>query len=459
MFASASRSPVSEAIEHALEQGESESAYDEICTVVQTTENGAKEATRVLKKKLNNKMAPNIVMKSLMILDACMHKCGHRFHIEVADKGFMDNYVKFVHGKTAVSGIVRTKGLELLQTWQDSFQGDASLVNIGRSYTMLQQSGVEFPDAGNLIAGGATPMPASSSSTTASASAQGSAGNATMSDEELARQLNEQFEREAREQQRQQQPRMYQEPPQYPLVPPPQTRVEYHVMQLSPGQQVECTQQQKSKIQGDLVVVRQNTMLLNDLTTISEGDSVEPEQRELVEEISRTCIAMRDRILELCSHVKNEDLIEELLIANDKLNDVLVKYEQYRSKHPADAPPPQQQHQPPSSDNTSSTGAPHQPAAHRDDPPPPFVPSPSSSVLAPTHGSVTSSASPPYRQDSAASQPPAASASASSSEPEPKLLTPKKVGTAPKSPKTEIRSLSNKQQERMENDHDDLFAL
>lgn len=45
------------------------------------------------------------------------------------------------------------------------------------------------------------------------------------------------------------------------------------------------------------------------------------------QELNRTCRAMQHRIVELISRVSNEEVTEELLHANDDLNNIFLRYE------------------------------------------------------------------------------------------------------------------------------------
>lgn len=47
------------------------------------------------------------------------------------------------------------------------------------------------------------------------------------------------------------------------------------------------------------------------------------------QELNRTCRAMQQRVVELISHVSNEEVTEELLHVNDDLNNVFLRYERW----------------------------------------------------------------------------------------------------------------------------------
>eukprot|EP00039_Didymoeca_costata_P018510 m.333751 g.333751 ORF g.333751 m.333751 type:complete len:444 (+) comp17213_c0_seq1:222-1553(+) len=441
----AAKTPLTDLIETAVSEGhpsDDPQIRSQICSLIQSSEPGPRDAARVLKKKLNNKTPPATLVKSLLVLKECMNVCGTSFHAQVADKQFMDNYAKLVHGKNAVGGVIREQALELLQDWKNRFQNVPMLGNIVATHILLVQQGVEFPDLQLQDSG----MPASQ----------------TMTDEEMARQLSQQFEREAAAATQPRNPYSQQPQPVYNQAPMPQrqVRVEYRVMHVTPGQRVECTREQKAKIRGDLDVVEQNVRLLSELVSGEQSDQT-ADVLELIDDIARTCKSMQERILQLCEHVTNEDLTGELLVVNDKINDALEKHgtfqkrQNIQSSQAAEVTRSQQSSAIPtqaataplldfsSSDSTpflqpsTSDGAdesvPNSPHKNFSEDP---IMSTQHSLLSPTVGPASTSST--KKEDNKKND---------------------LAGADSATQATPIRSLTDRQQQKLETQHDDLFAL
>ncbi|CAB4422525.1 unnamed protein product [Rhizophagus irregularis] len=58
------------------------------CDAVNATENGAKEATKFIRKKISK--SGNVQLRTLTVLKAMTENCGAKFHAEIASKKFLD---------------------------------------------------------------------------------------------------------------------------------------------------------------------------------------------------------------------------------------------------------------------------------------------------------------------------------------------------------------------------------
>ncbi|KAF6300025.1 target of myb1 like 2 membrane trafficking protein [Rhinolophus ferrumequinum] len=88
----------------------------EICDIINETEEGPKDAIRALKKRLNGNRNYREVMLALTVLETCVKNCGHRFHILVASRDFIDSVlVKIISPKNNPPTIVQDKVLALIQ--------------------------------------------------------------------------------------------------------------------------------------------------------------------------------------------------------------------------------------------------------------------------------------------------------------------------------------------------------
>uniref|UniRef100_A0A452TFB9 Target of myb1 like 2 membrane trafficking protein n=1 Tax=Ursus maritimus TaxID=29073 RepID=A0A452TFB9_URSMA len=108
--------PVASATDGSL-QSEDWTLNMEICDIINETEEGPKDAIRALKKRLNGNRNYREVMLALTVLETCVKNCGHRFHILVANRDFIDSVlVKIISPKNNPPTIVQDKVLALIQS-------------------------------------------------------------------------------------------------------------------------------------------------------------------------------------------------------------------------------------------------------------------------------------------------------------------------------------------------------
>ncbi|XP_007903956.1 TOM1-like protein 2 isoform X2 [Callorhinchus milii] len=112
--------PVGQCIERATDgslQAEDWTLNMEICDIINETEEGPKDAIRALKKRLSGNKNYREVMLALTVLETCIKNCGHRFHVLVASRDFIDGVlVKIVLPKNNPPAIVQDKVLGLIQS-------------------------------------------------------------------------------------------------------------------------------------------------------------------------------------------------------------------------------------------------------------------------------------------------------------------------------------------------------
>lgn len=70
----------------------------EICDMVNTAEEGPKDAVRAIRKRLQQNAGKNytVVMYTLTVLETCVKNCGRRFHVLVCQKDFGQELVKLI---------------------------------------------------------------------------------------------------------------------------------------------------------------------------------------------------------------------------------------------------------------------------------------------------------------------------------------------------------------------------
>uniref|UniRef100_H3B1F2 Target of myb1 like 2 membrane trafficking protein n=1 Tax=Latimeria chalumnae TaxID=7897 RepID=H3B1F2_LATCH len=276
----------------------------EICDIINETEEGPKDAIRALKKRLNGNKNFREVMLALTVLETCVKNCGHRFHMLVANRDFIDGVlVKIISPKNNPPTIVQDKVLALIQAWADAFRSCPDLTGVVHIYEELKRKGIEFPMADlDALSPIHTPQrsvpevdPAMNMHKSQSQQRMSTSSYSTPS----------------------------QSPYSTPQAPP-----------LSVSESITANSEQIARLRSELDIVRGNCKVMSEMLTEMVPGQEEPSDLELLQELNRTCRAMQQRIVELISRVSNEEVTEELLHVNDDLNNVFLRYdrfERYRS--------------------------------------------------------------------------------------------------------------------------------
>uniref|UniRef100_A0A8C7YYT1 Target of myb1 like 2 membrane trafficking protein n=1 Tax=Oryzias sinensis TaxID=183150 RepID=A0A8C7YYT1_9TELE len=266
----------------------------EICDIINETDEGPKDAVRALKKRLSGNRNYREVMLGLTVLETCVKNCGHRFHAQVANRDFIDGVlVKIISPKANPPTIVQDKVLSLIQSWADAFRSSPDLTGVVHIYEELKRKGVEFPMA-DLDALSPIHTPQRGTPEIDPAMMKYLAPSAPAATTPTP-------------------------------TPPAAVATPTSVM---PGP-ITATSEQIARLRSELDIVRGNIKVMSEMLTEMLPGQESASDRELLQELNRTCRAMQQRVVELISRVSNEEVTEELLHVNDDLNNIFLRYERY----------------------------------------------------------------------------------------------------------------------------------
>uniref|UniRef100_A0A8D0L3R5 Target of myb1 like 2 membrane trafficking protein n=1 Tax=Sphenodon punctatus TaxID=8508 RepID=A0A8D0L3R5_SPHPU len=271
----------------------------EICDIINETEEGPKDAIRALKKRLNGNKNYREVMLALTVLETCVKNCGHRFHVLVANRDFIDGVlVKIISPKNNPPTIVQDKVLALIQAWADAFRSSPDLTGVVHIYEELKRKGVEFPMADlDALSPIHTPQ-RSVPEVDPAANMHKSQSQQRMSTGSYS-------------------------------SPSPTAFSAPQAPSLNVTGPITANSEQIARLRSELDIVRGNTKVMSEMLTEMVPGQEDSSDLELLQELNRTCRSMQQRIVELISRVSNEEVTEELLHVNDDLNNVFLRYERF----------------------------------------------------------------------------------------------------------------------------------
>ncbi|XP_034749944.1 target of Myb protein 1 isoform X1 [Etheostoma cragini] len=291
--------PVGQRIENAT--GSSLPAEDwalnmEICDMINSLEEGPRDAIRALKKRIVGNKNFKEVMLALTVLETCVKNCGYRFHILVTTRDFVEGVlVRAIIPRNNPPLVLHDRVLSIIQAWADAFRSSPDLTGVVSVYEDLRRKGLEFP---MTELDGYAPVQAPQKTLP---------GNGPAVTSLLAVRLSSKP----------------------PLIPPQTTE-----LKLALEGNTAFTPSQIKKLKTELGVVRTNLTMMSDMMSQLDPVTVKQADMELLEQLYTVCKEMQDRIVKIVPRLSEERLIEELLAANDEMNTAFTRYHRFERRIP-----------------------------------------------------------------------------------------------------------------------------
>ncbi|XP_055351397.1 TOM1-like protein 2 isoform X2 [Paramacrobiotus metropolitanus] len=304
-----SGNPFATEVGHRIEQAtdpklgaENWALFMEICDLVNENEESAKDAARAIKKRLNNTVQTKdfeATLLTLTVLETCVKNCGKRFHVLICSKDYISEIVKLIGPKFEPPVILQERVLGLIQNWAETFRNSPDLHGVTEVYNELKGKGVEFP-----VLDLETMAPIITPQRTVAPQPQTVQTPRRTS-------LNTQ-------QQQQMQPQG-----------PQQTRLQESAAVSFSAGPVNMTPEQLAKLRGEVDIVKSNMQVFSEMLGEMKPGQEEPEDLQLLMDLHTTLRSMQDRVVQLLTSVSNEEVTGELLVVNDEMNALFMRYERY----------------------------------------------------------------------------------------------------------------------------------
>jgi len=113
-----------------------------ICDSIRQGDTNPKYAVAAIKKKFYH-TNPHVALYALQVMESCVKNCGILVHEEISTKQFMEELRDLV--KQSTDEKIKTKVLELLQTWGMAFRNSPKYRIVTDTLNLMKAEGWKFP--------------------------------------------------------------------------------------------------------------------------------------------------------------------------------------------------------------------------------------------------------------------------------------------------------------------------
>ncbi|XP_008836641.1 TOM1-like protein 1 isoform X2 [Nannospalax galili] len=283
-FGKSHRDPYATSVGHLVEkatfagvQTEDWGQFMHICDIINTTQDGPKDAVKALKKRISKNYNHKEIQLSLSLIDMCMQNCGPSFQSLIVKKEFIkDGLVKLLNPRYTLPLDIQNRILDFIKTWSQGFPGGVDVSEVKEVYLDLLRKGVQFPPLG--------------------AEAETRRETAQIS-------------------------------PKSPTSIPTAPALSSIIVPKNPT--ISLVPEQIGKLHSELDMVKMNMKVMAAILMENIPGSENHEDIELLQKLYKTGREMQERIMDLLVVVENEDVTVELIQVNEELNNAILGYERF----------------------------------------------------------------------------------------------------------------------------------
>ncbi|CAF4609116.1 unnamed protein product [Rotaria sp. Silwood1] len=290
-----------QAIERATDSSQASEDWSlimKICDYVNSHEESAKEAMKVIRKRLQiNPLQQgwHTIGLILSLLEALTKNCGKIFHLQIAHKDFLKELKGVIGPKNNPPLAIQERVLSMIQNWALAFRNDPDLKNVQHFYSECVQHGLQFPshEPEDIIKASLTPtrtierpLQSTRSMPQQSYGTMGGQNRSASND------------------------------------------FSHSVSNNQTGAQ-SMSAEQIAKLRSELDIVQTNAEVFGEMLITLQPSDENPQDFELLMELHNTCKQMQARVIDLLSQITIDDITVDLLRYNDQFNNAFKQFENY----------------------------------------------------------------------------------------------------------------------------------